>query len=42
MLKVIQDVEFLVNRCDDHINTEFGQFLSDIGCNATTIGQAGY
>src|SRR5204863_2609458 len=40
VLKVIQDVEFLVYRCDDHINTEFRQFLSDIGCNTTTIGQA--
>lgn len=42
VLKVIQDVEFLVNRCDEHINTEFRQFLVDIGCNAATIAQAGY
>lgn len=42
VLKVIQDVKFLVNRCDKHINTEFRQFLTDIGCNTTTIAQAGY
>ncbi len=42
VLKVIQDVEFLVYRCDEHINAEFRGFLSDIGCNATTISQAGY
>ncbi len=34
MLKVIQDVEFLVNRCDEHIDAEFRQFLLDAGCNA--------
>ncbi len=42
VLKVIQDVEFLVSRCDDHIHTKFRQFLSGIGCNATTIGHSGY
>jgi hypothetical protein len=42
VLKVIQDVEFLVNRCDEHIDSEFRQFLEDIGCSATTIGLAGY
>jgi len=42
VLKVIEDVEFLVNRCDEHINTEFRQFLVDIGCNAATIAQSGY
>ena len=34
VLKVIQDVEFLVNRCDEHIDAEFRQFLLDAGCNA--------
>jgi hypothetical protein len=42
VLKVIQDVEFLVNRCDEHINTEFRQFLIAVGCSAATITQAGY
>lgn len=27
VLKVIQDVEFLVHRCDEHINAEFREFL---------------
>jgi len=42
VLKVIQDVEFLVNRCDEHINSEFRSFLVAIGCSAATIAQAGY
>jgi hypothetical protein len=42
VLKVIEDVEFLVFRCDEHINTEFHQFLTGIGCSATTINQARY
>jgi hypothetical protein len=42
VLKVIQDVEFLVNRCDEHINTEFREFLVGVGCSAATIAQAGY
>ena len=42
VLKVIQDVEFLVNRCDEHINAEFKQFLTDIGCSAATVAAARY
>ena len=42
VLKVIEDVEFLVNRCDEHINAEFAHYLGDIGCSAATIAQAGY
>jgi len=42
VLKVIEDVEFLVNRCDDHINAEFKFFLSNIGCIPPTIAAAGY
>lgn len=42
VLKVIQDVEFLVSRSDEHINAEFRQFLTDAGCSALTIAQAGY
>lgn len=42
VLKVIQDVEFLVNRCDEHITSEFRQFLVSVGCSAATIAQAGY
>ena len=37
MLTVIQDVEYLVNRCDEHINAEFHQFLVDLSCSAATI-----
>jgi hypothetical protein len=42
VLKVIQDVEFMVNRCDEHINVEFRHFLVRIGCSAGTIASAGY
>jgi len=42
VLKVIQDVEFLINRCDEHIGIEYRQFLVDVGCSAATIAQAGY
>jgi hypothetical protein len=42
VLKVIQDIEFLVNRCDEHISTEFGEFLVGVGCSAATMAQAGY
>jgi hypothetical protein len=42
VLKVIEDIEFLVLRSDEHINVEFRQFLVDAGCSATTIAQAGY
>ncbi len=42
VLKVIQDVDFLVNRCDEHITSEFRQFLVSAGCSAATIAQAGY
>lgn len=42
VLKVIQDVEYLVNRSDEHIAIEFRQFLVDAGCTAATIAQAAY
>jgi len=42
VLKVIQNIEYLVHRSDEHINTELRQFLVDVGCSATTIAQAGY
>lgn len=42
VLKVIQDVEFLVHRCDEHIELEFCAFLTRLGCSAATIKQAGY
>jgi hypothetical protein len=42
VLKVIQDIEYIVHRSDEHINTEFRQFLVDVGCSAGTIAQAGY
>ena len=42
VLNVIQDVEFLVSRCDEHINSEFREFLVGVGCLPATIAQAGY
>jgi predicted secreted protein len=42
VLKVIQDVEFLVNRCDEHINAEFREFLVGLGCSVATVTQTGY
>jgi len=42
VLKVIEDVEFLVNRCDEHITAEFKQFLQGIGCSPVTIAAARY
>ncbi len=40
--KVIQDIEFLVQRCNEHINAEFREFLAGTGCLASTIRQGGY
>jgi hypothetical protein len=42
VFKVIQDAEFLVHRCDEHINAEFREFLLGIGCSAAVVAQAGY
>ncbi len=42
VLKVIQDVEFFVNRCDEHINSEFREFLLGCNCTATTCSGVGY
>jgi len=42
VLKVIQDVEYLVHRSDEHINSEFREFLRSAGCSTSTIAQAGY
>ena len=42
VVKVIEDVEFLVNRCDEHITVEFRHFLSANGCPPAIITQAGY
>ena len=40
--KVIQDVEFLVRRCDEHIATEFRQFLLDAGYSPATLSAVNY
>ncbi len=42
VLNVIQDAEFLVHRCDEHINVEFREFLLAADCPAAIITQAGY
>jgi hypothetical protein len=42
VLRVLDDVEFLVRRCDAHINAEFREFLLGTGCPAAIVGQVGY
>lgn len=39
---VIRDINFSVDCCDAHIDTEFGLFLDRIGCNAVTKNALGY
>lgn len=38
---VIRDVRFLVEKCDDHIDAEFREFLLDIGCAPQTMNRLG-
>jgi hypothetical protein len=40
--RVVEDVDFLVRRCDEHLNNEFRQFLLGTGCPAAIVGQVGY
>jgi hypothetical protein len=42
VIKVVEDVEFLVCRCDEHISTEFREFLRLCGCPDLIIRQANY
>jgi hypothetical protein len=42
VLKVIEDVEFLVYRCDEHLYTQFRLFLIGQGCAGATISSVGY
>ena len=42
VIKVIEDVEFPVNRCDEHMSGEFRQFLLGCGCPPAIVAQAGY
>ena len=42
VLKVIEDIDFLVRRCDEHINEEFREFLLGIGCPSQIVKLAGY
>ena len=42
VLKVVEDVEFLVDRCDEHIAAEFRQFLLGTSCPAAIVAQVGY
>lgn len=39
---MIEDVEFLVYRCDEHVNSEFRAFLLGCGCPAAIVAQSGY
>lgn len=40
--RVIEDVEFLVRRCDENVTGEFRPFLLGTGCPAAVVAQAGY
>lgn len=40
--RVIDDVEFLVIRCDEHLDIEFRVFLLTAGCPPAVIAQVGY
>lgn len=42
VVKVIQDAEFLVQCCDEHIQVEFREFLLGCGCPSAIVSQAGY
>ena len=42
VLNVANDIEFLVARCDEHIDAEFREFLLGCGCPAGVVAQAGY
>lgn len=39
---VLNDIEFLVRNVEDHVTTEFRQFLTGLGCTPQTINQVGY
>ena len=39
VIKVIEDVEFLVNRCDEHIAVEFPIFLATNDCPGAIIAR---
>jgi hypothetical protein len=42
VLRVLDDIAFLVRRCDEHIDVEFRQFLLGTGCPAAVVAQVGY
>lgn len=42
VLNVVQDVEFLVTRCDEHIQSEFREFLLANHCPGAIVAQVGY
>jgi hypothetical protein len=39
---VIEDVEFLVERSNEHIQAEFREFLLGCHCTPAIVAQAGY
>jgi hypothetical protein len=41
VLKVIQDIDDLANRCDEPITSECREFLAGVGSSAAIISQAG-
>lgn len=42
VVRVLDDIDFLVRRCDEHITTEVRQFMLGTGCPAAIVGQVGY
>jgi hypothetical protein len=42
VLEVIEDIEFLVHRYNEHIRSEFRTFLLNAGCTPSMITQVGY
>lgn len=39
---IVEDIDFLVRRCDEHIDQEFREFLLGNGCPPGIVGQVGY
>ncbi len=40
--RVIDHVDFVVTRCDEHIEREFPKFLKECGFARSTVAQVGY
>ena len=40
--RVVDEIEFFVRRCDEHINVEFREFLLGCSCPPAVVAQSGY